>query len=83
MAEYQSSSHEDRLKVGIATWSQAVERGEKPDLNAFLEQYADIAEELSLSVKTVSTYRNRILKKMNFSSNAEMTSYALRSGLIQ
>jgi two-component system, NarL family, invasion response regulator UvrY len=42
-----------------------------------------IAEELSLSVKTVSTYRSRILEKMSFSSNADMTSYAMRNGLIQ
>jgi len=41
-----------------------------------------IGEELSLSVKTVSTYRSRILEKMNFSSNADMTAYALRNGLI-
>src|SRR5580704_5950792 len=33
-----------------------------------------IGEELSLSVKTVSTYRSRILEKMSFSSNADMTS---------
>ena len=42
-----------------------------------------IGEELSLSVKTVSTYRSRILEKMSFSSNADMTSYALRNGWIQ
>jgi DNA-binding NarL/FixJ family response regulator len=42
-----------------------------------------IAKELSLSVKTVSTYRSRILEKMAFNSNADLTGYALRSGLIQ
>jgi DNA-binding NarL/FixJ family response regulator len=42
-----------------------------------------IAKELSLSVKTVSTYRTRILEKMTFKSNADVTAYALRSGLIQ
>jgi two-component system invasion response regulator UvrY len=42
-----------------------------------------IASELSLSVKTVSTYRARILEKMSFTSNADMTSYAMRNGLIQ
>jgi DNA-binding NarL/FixJ family response regulator len=42
-----------------------------------------IAGELSLSVKTVSTYRSRILEKMSFTSNANMTSYAMRNGLIQ
>jgi two-component system, NarL family, invasion response regulator UvrY len=44
---------------------------------------SDIANELSLSVKTVSTYRSRILEKMNFKTNADVTSYALRNGIIQ
>jgi DNA-binding NarL/FixJ family response regulator len=42
-----------------------------------------IGRELSLSVKTVSTYRSRILEKMNLQSNADMTTYALRNALIQ
>lgn len=42
-----------------------------------------IASELSLSVKTVSTYRTRLLEKMKMTTNAEMTGYALRNGLIQ
>lgn len=41
-----------------------------------------IANELSLSVKTVSTYRTRVLEKMCFKSNADITSYALRNGLM-
>lgn len=44
---------------------------------------SEIANELSLSVKTVSTYRTRILEKMKFTTNADLTSYALRSGIIQ
>ena len=44
---------------------------------------SDIANELSLSVKTVSTYRSRILEKMSISANADITTYALRNGLIQ
>jgi two-component system invasion response regulator UvrY len=43
---------------------------------------SDIAQDLSLSVKTVSTYRTRILEKMNMKSNAELIHYALKSGLI-
>lgn len=42
----------------------------------------DIAAELSLSVKTISTYRSRIMDKMNMKSNAEITSYAFREGLV-
>jgi two-component system invasion response regulator UvrY len=43
---------------------------------------SEIAQELGLSVKTISTYRSRIIEKMMFSSNADMTAYALRSGII-
>jgi two-component system, NarL family, invasion response regulator UvrY len=42
----------------------------------------EIAAELSLSVKTVSTYRARLLEKMHMSSNAELTHYAVKNGLI-
>lgn len=42
----------------------------------------DIARELSLSPKTVSTYRARLLKKMRMRTNAELTRYALQHGLI-
>lgn len=41
-----------------------------------------IAENLSLSIKTVSTYRSRILEKMGMKNNAELTFYAIRNGLI-
>jgi len=42
----------------------------------------EIAALLHLSVKTVSTYRTRILEKTGFHSNAEIVSYALRAGLV-
>lgn len=41
-----------------------------------------IAEKLSLSVKTVSTYRTRILEKMNMKSNVELTHYAIKHKLV-
>lgn len=41
-----------------------------------------IATELVLSVKTVSTYRSRILDKMNMKTNADLVSYCLRNKLI-
>ncbi len=42
-----------------------------------------LAESLSLSVKTVSTYRSRVLEKMKLGSNSELTYYAVKNGLIQ
>lgn len=42
-----------------------------------------VAKELSLSVKTVSTYRARILEKMKMHSNAELTHYAIKNGLVE
>ena len=41
-----------------------------------------IAEELSLSVKTISTYRERILEKMKMKTNSELTYYAIKNGLV-
>ena len=42
----------------------------------------EIAGELCLSVKTISTYRTRILEKMNVTSNAELMRYAARNQLV-
>jgi DNA-binding NarL/FixJ family response regulator len=42
----------------------------------------EIACDLSVSVKTISTHRARILQKMGFKNNAELVQYAVRNGLI-
>jgi two-component system invasion response regulator UvrY len=44
---------------------------------------SEIANELCISVKTVSTYRTRVLQKMNLKTNADLTAYALHNALIQ
>jgi DNA-binding NarL/FixJ family response regulator len=41
-----------------------------------------IADELSLSVKTISTHRARTLKKLGMHNNAELTYYAVKHGLV-
>ncbi len=43
---------------------------------------SQIAAEISLSVKTVSTYRARVLEKMSMRTNSELTRYALQKGLV-
>ena len=43
----------------------------------------EIAERLSLSDKTISTYRRRILDKMELSTNAELTHYAIKNQLVE
>lgn len=43
----------------------------------------EIADELMLSVKTVSTYRSRILEKMHLKTNAELTYYAVKHQLVE
>jgi two-component system, NarL family, invasion response regulator UvrY len=43
----------------------------------------EIADELALSVKTVSTYRSRILDKMGLKSNAALTHYAIQNKLVE
>ncbi len=51
-------------------------------LLALGKKVSEIAEELSLSPKTISTYRRRALEKLDLNSNADLTQYALREGLI-
>lgn len=42
-----------------------------------------IAKDVSLSVKTISTYRSRLLQKMGMSNNAELTRYAIQNNLVE
>jgi DNA-binding NarL/FixJ family response regulator len=44
---------------------------------------SEIAKEFGLSIKTVSTYRTRILEKMKLKTNADLTVYAVRNAIIQ
>jgi two-component system invasion response regulator UvrY len=47
------------------------------------ETIGHMADSMSLSVKTVSTYRTRVMEKMGLESNSDLTYYALKNGLIQ
>lgn len=71
--------------VGVASppHQQLSER----ELQVFLrlaqgQSVSEIGEALHLSVKTVSTYRSRLLNKLGVASNAELATYALRNGLL-
>jgi DNA-binding NarL/FixJ family response regulator len=44
---------------------------------------SDIADKLVLSVKTISTYRARILEKMNLKGNADLVRYSITHGLVE
>jgi DNA-binding CsgD family transcriptional regulator len=46
------------------------------------KRLSDIAAELSLSPKTVTVYRTRVMEKLAVQNNAELTAYCLRNGLI-
>jgi two-component system invasion response regulator UvrY len=85
------------ITAGVAEQlAQGLGGGDKPaheqlserELQVFLrlamgETIGHIAESLSLSVKTVSTYRTRVMEKMGLASNSDLTYYALKHGLIQ
>ena len=47
------------------------------------ETVGHIAANMALSVKTVSTYRSRVMEKLKLASNSDLTYYALKNGLIQ
>ena len=46
------------------------------------KRLSDIAEQLTLSPKTVSVYRARVLEKLQLANNSELTVYAIRNGLV-
>jgi two-component system, NarL family, invasion response regulator UvrY len=72
------SGHADRpLHEGLSDREFQVMR-----LIASGKQVGQIAEQLSLSVKTVSTYRSRVLAKMQLQNNAELTHYAIKHQLV-
>jgi DNA-binding NarL/FixJ family response regulator len=91
---YVSDAVSDALSDALA--SSPADRRDQP-LHASLSQrefqilcklargrsVSQIAQELCISVKTVSTYRARILEKMRMDTNAALTAYALRNELIQ
>jgi DNA-binding NarL/FixJ family response regulator len=85
------------ITAGVAEQlADALGGGDKPlheqlserELQVFLrlakgETIGHMAESMSLSVKTVSTYRTRVMEKMQLASNSDLTYYALKNGLIQ
>jgi DNA-binding NarL/FixJ family response regulator len=85
------------ITAGVAErLAEGLGGGDKPphehlserELQVFLrlakgETIGHIADSMSLSVKTVSTYRTRIMEKMKLASNSDLTYYALKNGLIQ
>jgi DNA-binding NarL/FixJ family response regulator len=71
----------------IDTEKMLHERLSDRELNVFKmiasgKSITEIAEALSLSITTVSTYRSRIMTKMNMKTNANLTLYAIEYGLL-
>jgi len=74
--------------LGSPADQPAHEQLSERELQVFLrlaqgQTVGQLAEGLHLSVKTVSTYRGRIMDKLQLASNSDLTYYALKNGLIQ
>lgn len=88
-SRYISESLAQRLAAGLAAPVPATphERLSDRELDVMRglasgRSVSEIAAQMHLSVKTVSTYRTRLLEKMGMSTNAELTRYALEAGLV-
>ncbi|MCU0921517.1 MAG: response regulator transcription factor [Burkholderiaceae bacterium] len=88
--KYITAGVAERLAEGLGGGGDkpAHETLSERELQVFLrlaqgETIGHMAESLSLSVKTVSTYRTRVMEKMGLASNSDLTYYALKHGLIQ
>ena len=87
--KYVSSSLAEKLAFGLAD-----DFDESPDKSLSNREFQvmcmiangktikEISNELYLSEKTISTYRARILKKMNMRTNAELINYSIKNNLI-
>ena len=87
--KYISAAVAEGLAAGLQRGGErpAHELLSKRELQVFLrlaggETVGHLAESLSLSVKTISTHRTRVMEKMGLTSNSDLTHYALRHGLI-
>ncbi len=87
---YITASMAERLADGLASGDErpAHEQLSERELQVFLrlargETIGHLALSLSLSVKTVSTYRSRVMDKLGLASNSDLTYHALKNGLIQ
>jgi len=89
--KYITAGVAERLAEGLGqavSDQPAHEQLSERELQVFLrlakgETIGNMAESMSLSVKTVSTYRTRVMEKMQLASNSDLTYYALKNGLIQ
>ncbi len=87
--KYVSSSLAEKLASALETGSEQLPHETLSDreyqvmrMIAAGKTVAEIAEGLSLSVQTVSTYRSRILQKMKMKNNVELANYAIRNRLV-
>ncbi len=87
---YITSGVAERLADGLVNGEDRPlhEQLSERELQVFLrlangETIGHIADSVALSVKTVSTYRTRLMEKMKLESNSDLTYYALKNGLIQ
>ena len=87
---YVSAAVGELLAGGVGKPADAPPHGQLSDreLQVFLrlakgETVSDIAAMLNLSIKTVSTYRTRVLEKLNVATNSDLTYYAMKNGLIE
>ena len=88
--KYITSGVAERLAEGLGGGGDtpAHEQLSERELQVFLrlargETIGHMAQSMNLSVKTVSTYRTRVMDKMALASNSDLTYYALKNGLIQ
>jgi two-component system invasion response regulator UvrY len=87
--KYITASVAEQLAEGLGRADEGPlhEQLSERELQVFLrlargETVGQMALSLSLSVKTVSTYRSRVMEKMHLASNSDLTYYALKNGLM-
>jgi DNA-binding NarL/FixJ family response regulator len=86
--KYVTPAVAEMLADGLGRAGDPHEQLSERELQVFLrlaqgETVGHIADSMCLSVKTVSTYRTRVLEKLDLKTNSDLTYYALKNGLMQ
>ncbi|HLP16609.1 MAG TPA: response regulator transcription factor [Bacteroidota bacterium] len=87
--KYVSEALAEKLALGLDATARAARHDELSDrefqvlkMIASGKEVSEIADELFISVKTVRTYRDRIMEKMNLKNDVELTHYAIKHRLV-
>ena len=80
--DYEKLNATDSYSNGVVTFSKRWAELMETELAKTKQLSKEVADQLFISIKTVGTHKQHILKKLNLKTNADMVKFAIKQGLI-